>query len=65
MCRRNRKRRESSKAQPFSKGVETIMENTNIKKTSAATVAIAWLVVTIPLLYGIYYTTLKALALFQ
>jgi len=35
------------------------MENTNIKKTSAATIAIAWLVVTIPLLYGIYYTTLK------
>ena len=41
------------------------MENTNIKKTSPATVAMAWIVVAIPLLYGVYYTMLKALALFQ
>ncbi len=41
------------------------MEDTNFKKTSPATVALAWLVVTIPLLYGVYYTALKALALFQ
>lgn len=41
------------------------MENTNIKKTSTAAVAMAWTVVAIPLLYGVYYTALKALALFQ
>lgn len=41
------------------------MENTDYKKTSPATVGLAWLVVTIPLLYGVYYTALKALALFQ
>jgi hypothetical protein len=41
------------------------MENTNIKKTSPAAVAMAWLVVAIPLAYGVYYTALKALALFQ
>ena len=41
------------------------MEDTNYKKTSPATVALAWLVVAIPLLYGIYYTVLKASALFQ
>ena len=41
------------------------MEEINYKKTSPATVAIAWAVVTIPLLYGVYYTALKALALFQ
>jgi hypothetical protein len=45
--------------------MENIMENTNIKKTLATAVAIAWTVVAIPLLYGIYYTALKALALFQ
>ncbi len=41
------------------------MENMKVKKTSPATVAVAWLVVTIPLLYGVYYTAIKALALFQ
>ena len=41
------------------------MDHTDTKKTSPATVAIAWAVVSIPLLYGIYYTALKALVLFQ
>ncbi len=45
--------------------MENTMENTNVRKTSPAAVAAAWLVVTIPLLYGVYYTMLKALALFQ
>ncbi len=65
MCRPNRKPREFSKEQPLSKGVKKYMENTNIKKTSPAAVAMAWLVVAIPLAYGVYYTALKALALFQ
>jgi hypothetical protein len=41
------------------------MEDANIKKTSPVAVAAAWLVVSVPLLYGIYYTTLKALDLFR
>jgi len=35
------------------------------KQTSPITIAFAWIVVAIPLLYGIYYTALKAVALFQ
>jgi hypothetical protein len=45
--------------------MENTIEDTNIKKTPAIAVAIAWTVVAIPLLYGVYYTMLKALALFQ
>lgn len=41
------------------------MQETDYRKTSPAMVAVAWLIVTIPLLYGVYYTALKALALFQ
>jgi hypothetical protein len=44
--------------------MENTMENTNIKKTPPIAVAIAWTIVAIPLLYGVYYTILKALALF-
>lgn len=35
------------------------------KQTLPITIAIAWIVVAIPFLYGIYYTALKAIALFQ
>ena len=35
------------------------------KATSPLMVAAAWAVVAIPLLYGIYYTAIKAAALFQ
>ena len=35
------------------------------RPTSGLTVAMAWVVVTIPLLYGVYYSMLKAAALFR
>lgn len=47
------------------------MENTEEKriddgkKTSAAAVAIAWLLVGIPLAWGVFQTFTKSLALFQ
>lgn len=34
-------------------------------KSSAATIAAAWLVVCVPLAWGIYYTLLNAIKLFQ
>ncbi len=35
------------------------------KKTSPLMIAAAWAVVSIPLLYGIYFTTIKAIDLFK
>lgn len=35
------------------------------KTTSTATLALAWLLVGIPLLWGVYQTLIKSLALFQ
>ena len=37
----------------------------NYKKTSPVTVIIAWIIVGIPLLWGVYQTLIKSLALFQ
>ena len=37
----------------------------NGKRTSAATVALAWLLVGVPLAWGVYQTFIKSLALFQ
>ncbi|MBC7796110.1 MAG: hypothetical protein H7Z37_04465 [Pyrinomonadaceae bacterium] len=39
-------------------------ENYTGKKTSPVTIGFAWLIVSIPLMYGIYFTALKAAALF-
>ncbi len=41
------------------------MKHASIEPTSALKVAMAWVVVTIPLLYGVYYSMLKAAALFR
>ena len=41
------------------------MKDASGEKTSALRVAVAWVVVTIPLLYGVYYSMLKAAALFR
>lgn len=38
---------------------------TEIKKSSAAAIALAWLVVLIPASWGVYNTVLKAAALFK
>jgi len=43
------------------------MENnqTDIKKTPTAAVAFAWLLVSVPLLWGVFQTLAKTVALFQ
>jgi len=41
------------------------MKHASDNRTSALKVATAWVVVTIPLLYGVYYSMLKAAALFR
>lgn len=40
-------------------------QDKNQKKTSPVTVIIAWIIVGIPLLWGVYQTLDKSLALFQ
>lgn len=40
-------------------------ETETYKKTSPLSIAFAWLVVGVPLAWGIYQTVMKSLALFQ
>ena len=40
-------------------------QDENHKKTSPVTIIIAWIVVGIPLLWGVYQTLIKSVALFQ
>ncbi len=41
------------------------MTDTNVKHTSPVSIAIAWIIVGVPLLWGVLETAKKSLALFQ